>query len=735
MYRFLKRHWHVSLVTTTGILLSCWAFLAIEAELGERHRLEFEWVAQDRNRALKKGIEEGLDAVRSVQNLFQASEQVDARAFDLFTKALLNRYRGIQALGWLPLVTAEQRETFEREAAQEIPGYRILEPHDCTNGGPTQPAGARNWYFPLRYQQAAQGRGLFPGCDQAAFPQRRVLLERSWTSGKMVVSGRIPLRPGETTQFGFMAFQPVFADTLPSSGEDEHRASLRGFVVGVFRIAELADDAMRRLEPRGVEFLLRDESAPAGAQLLDFYISRLNRQSDATDDVINPSWDLSNSPKITESFPVADRLWSITCSPTHQFRSGEGFGQGHWIVLGGGLSLTLLMALFILHTRAGMRERMRIEEELRGSEQKLRVLFHQSPDTIMTVDRQGCALLVNRPMPGGTDAGDVGNCNLGFMPKRARERFHQALERVFDGGESAGLSYAGDDSTWWDLRILPLREGPRVSTAMVIATDVTEKRLLEAQAIRTARLASLGVLAASVAHEINNPNNAIQFNTSILSRSWVDILRVLERHRLEQGAFTVGGVPMEKAREGIPRLLEGIIRSSQRIQYIIGNLKHMARPDQGELDHRVDLEEVLQTTLSILQSQIQKHTDHCRLELPSSLPAVRGNAQQLEQVFINLVQNALQALPERSAGVTLSAALEPEGERIRVRVVDEGCGISDAIKARVTDPFFTTKGSGGTGLGLSISARIVQAHSGRMEITSQPGSGTEVCVVLPVSSN
>jgi len=506
--------------------------------------------------------------------------------------------------------------------------------------------------------------------------------------------------------------------------------------VGVFRIADLADEAMRLLEPRGVEFLLHDESALTGEQLLDFYDSRLNRNSGyVSEPTIKHSWDLPDSPKVTETFNVGDRQWSITCSATHQFRSGEGFGQGHWIVLGGGLSLTLIMTLFIVHTRAAMRIRMSIEEELRRSEQKLRVLFHQSPDIIMTVDRQGRPLIVNRPMPGGTNASGNGGREIIHIPKRAQVKFRKVLDKVFRSGDPAGLSYAGENSSWWDLRIVPLREEKSVNSAMVIATDVTEKRILEAHAIRTARLASLGVLAASVAHEINNPNNAIQFNASILSRSWEDILRVLEHHRQQHGEFTIGGVPVEKALEGMPRLLEGVVRSTQRIRNTVGNLKHMARPDHGELDHQVDLEEVLQTTLSILQSQIYKHSDNCRFELPSSLPAVRGNAQQLEQVFINLVINALHALPDRSASVILSATLEPEGEMVRVRVSDEGCGISDDIKARVTDPFFTTKGSNGTGLGLSITARIVQAHSGRMEIVSSPGKGTEVSVLIPVFSN
>jgi signal transduction histidine kinase len=722
----LRRHWLALVVAVTGVLLSVGAYQAIREELGARHQLEFQWVAQDRIRALKKGIREGLDAVRSLRDLFEAAGTLDERAFGRFAGALVARYRGIHALGWLPLVRADQRAGFEREAARELPGYRILEPAG-EGPDPTRPAATREWYFPVRYQQSDIGAGLVAGADQAGLPAHRALLEQAWSDGRMLVTGRIPLAPAALSQYGFMAFQPVYT----GAPRPEH---LRGFVVGVFRIADLADAAMRLLEPRGVEFLVQDESAAPAAALLDFYVSRLDRRPDAFQEAVSRSdWDQSGSPKVTETFDVANRRWSMTCSATHQFRSGEGFGEGHWIVLGGGLALTLIMTLFILHTRAGLRVRLRIEEELRRSEQKLRVLFHQSPDVIMTVDRQGAVLIVNRPMPGvpAAAAGD----SLGGLPERAQARFREALERVFRTGEADGLSYAGEGSSWWELRIVPLREARQVSAAMVIATDVTEKRVLEAHAIRNARLASLGVLAASVAHEINNPNNAIQFNASILTRSWEDLRRVLERHRQEHGEFTVGGVPVAKALEGMPRLLEGIARSAQRIQTIVGNLKHMARPDQGELDHRVDLGEVLHTSLSILQSQIQKHTDQCRLDLPEALPLVRGNPQQLEQVFINLLLNALQALPDRTAEVTLSAAAEADGERVRVWVSDRGCGIPEAIRDRVADPFFTTKGSAGTGLGLSISARIVQAHGGRLEIAARPGGGTEVSVWLPVAAS
>lgn len=320
-----------------------------------------------------------------------------------------------------------------------------------------------------------------------------------------------------------------------------------------------------------------------------------------------------------------------------------------------------------------------------------------------------------------------------FFSLKVQEKYVEVLKNVLQTGIASEMQFSGEDHFCWELRIVPLRVTDGVAVAMVILKDITEKRMLEANTIRNARLASLGVLAASVAHEINNPNNTIQFNTSILLRSWSDILGILKSFQTEHGDFMVGGVPIEQAVTGIPRLLEAIERNAQRIQTIVSNLKHLARPDQGELDHEVDISEVLHTSLSILQNQIRMLCDDCRLDIMEPLPAVRGNAQQLEQVFINVILNALQSLPRRSAAVRISAIQEDDGEFIRVSVSDQGAGISELNQSKVLDPFFTTKSEqGGTGLGLSISYRIIQNHKGKMVLKSNPGKGTDVIMHLPV---
>ena len=138
----------------------------------------------------------------------------------------------------------------------------------------------------------------------------------------------------------------------------------------------------------------------------------------------------------------------------------------------------------------------------------------------------------------------------------------------------------------------------------------------------------------------------------------------------------------------------------------------------------------------ILHNQIQKYTDVCTLEVNDDLPPLRGNSQQLEQVFINLLLNALQALPERSCGVHIEAALNETQEYMTITVRDEGYGISKDDLGKLTKPFFTTRGeSGGTGLGLSISQSIVERHGGSLVFASELGKGTTVTVMIPLNAS
>jgi len=238
-----------------------------------------------------------------------------------------------------------------------------------------------------------------------------------------------------------------------------------------------------------------------------------------------------------------------------------------------------------------------------------------------------------------------------------------------------------------------------------------------------------------VAHEINNPNNAIQFNASLVSRAWEDAEPILKEYFENNGDFALGGLAYSENQNLFPKLLSEITRNSDRIRRIVENLKHMARQDTGELTEDVDIQQVLESTLMILHNQIQKYTDVCNLTVPDDLPLVKGNSQQLEQVVINILLNALQSLPDRGKGVFISAGVNADDEFLIIRVRAEGRGIAERDMGRLTEPFFTKRSdAGGTGLGLSISRSIMEKHGGSLSFESELDIGTTAIIRIPVTA-
>ncbi len=379
-------------------------------------------------------------------------------------------------------------------------------------------------------------------------------------------------------------------------------------------------------------------------------------------------------------------------------------------------------------------EKKLADDALRDSENKLRTIFNQSPDKIMTVDGEGKVLLMNQDAAlehSGRRGEEIHSADM--LPSANREDYRQLLARAFENGEVSYLQYQAEDKpSWWEIRIVPIIEDSNVHACMVIATDITEKLNYQTQAIRNARLASIGVIATGVAHEINNPNNAIQTSAALYSHVWKDAMPVLREYFLEQGDFSLGGLSFAEEGESLGDLITEIMDNSRRIKAIVENLKHLGKKDQGELTEEVDVNTALRAAAGVLKSTIRKYTNHWVMELASDLPAVKGNFPQLEQVFINIMLNALQSLPDSEHGVRVESAIDPEKKSVMIRVIDQGSGISDENHLRVTEPFFTTRlEEGGTGLGLSISTTIIENHHGSIKYKSL-ATGTLVTLRFPI---
>jgi len=270
--------------------------------------------------------------------------------------------------------------------------------------------------------------------------------------------------------------------------------------------------------------------------------------------------------------------------------------------------------------------------------------------------------------------------------------------------------------------------------------EITERRLaeeeLEAQQrqLRQAdKMAALGTVVSGVAHEISNPNNFIMVNAPLLGELWLEVLEILEAEEWQSDLALAGSLGYEDLRERVPLLCQGILDGSKRIRNIVKELKEFSRSERLDLARPVDINQVIEAAVNLLQHNISKATRKFTLNREANLPRIKGYFQRLEQVLINLILNACQALPDPDQAVTVASKYDPESNQVMVVVTDQGIGIPAEEIALITDPFFTTKRHmGGTGLGLAVSSRIVADHGGRLEFNSEPGQMTEARVILPV---
>jgi polar amino acid transport system substrate-binding protein len=253
--------------------------------------------------------------------------------------------------------------------------------------------------------------------------------------------------------------------------------------------------------------------------------------------------------------------------------------------------------------------------------------------------------------------------------------------------------------------------------------------------VQADKMASLGILVAGVAHEINNPNGLILLNVPTIREAQQDAESILDGYYREHGDFTYGGIPYSRMRDKLPQLLAEMQEGAKRIKRIVEDLKDFARIDQGDSRELFDLNEVLETALRLVDATIRSATTRCEVSCADNLPKLLGIPQRIEQVIINLILNACQSLPGCNYAISFATACDRQTGTVSLRVRDEGIGIPLEHLTHLSDPFFTTRReSGGTGLGLSVSTTIIREHGGTLEFASLPGEGTTVTLTLPIAS-
>jgi PAS domain S-box-containing protein len=269
-----------------------------------------------------------------------------------------------------------------------------------------------------------------------------------------------------------------------------------------------------------------------------------------------------------------------------------------------------------------------------------------------------------------------------------------------------------------------------------VAEEVLKNREKDSLLLHQEKLASIGQLAAGVAHEINNPIGFVMSNLNTLKEYSVSLKKYCETVDASLGVTTHPDLLEAKKRFDLAYILEDIqpllaesLEGAERVRRIVLDLKDFARPDEREM-HEADLNQLIQSTINIVRNEL-KYVAELDLQL-GNLPRIICHPQQINQVISNLLVNAAHAIEQHGL---ITVRTSHEGSGVVLTVTDTGRGIPTELLNRIFDPFFTTKEVGkGTGLGLSISYDIVQKHGGTISVVSEVGVGTTFTVLLPVDA-
>lgn len=432
------------------------------------------------------------------------------------------------------------------------------------------------------------------------------------------------------------------------------------------------------------------------------------------------------------------------------------------------------------------------EQKLAESQLQLQTIIENEPECVKLMSADGSVLQMNRAgldMIGADTVEQViGQRVLEIIEPAYRADFMALTRRVFEG-ESGNLEFEicgfKGAHRWLDTHAVPLRDTQGKITALLgVTRDITGRKLIE-QALRNSRdeleekvlertadlqaanaallvekthqealitkleeaqnqllqsekLASIGQLAAGVAHEINNPVGFVNSNLGTLQQYMNDLLRLLAAYEGIEGALTDearGNLEQLKQeidaaylREDVGKLLSESMDGLRRVKRIVLDLKDFSHVDETEKQW-ANLEQGMESTLNVVWNELKYKTEVVKEY--GEIPEIECIPSQLNQVFMNLLMNAAHAIEERGK-ITIRTG-QDEGS-VWVEVEDTGKGIAPEHLTRIFEPFFTTKPVGqGTGLGLSLSYGIVQKHGGRIEVKSELGKGTVFRVVLPQS--
>jgi PAS domain S-box-containing protein len=372
--------------------------------------------------------------------------------------------------------------------------------------------------------------------------------------------------------------------------------------------------------------------------------------------------------------------------------------------------------------------------QLEAAEERLRVVLGLTESIVFEVDKEGRYLAVFTRSDGMLAVpreAVLGRTVTEVIGPQIGVPFLACIQRVLSKGEAEHFEYSLDmpgGRRWFSADALPV---PQRASVACLVRDITQQKTLELRLLQADRLAALGTLAAGVAHEVSNPLGYISSNLNFIAEGLAEMRQALGGAK---------GPPdlawLERTLEECVEALTEAQQGTTRIRDVVGDLKTFARgEDPGACEGQADVRRALETSINMALPELRSRARLVRHL--ADVPPALGNESRLGQVFLNLLLNAAQAIPEGAPEKnTVEAHLRAEGDKVVIEIRDTGQGIPPENLERIFDPFFTTRPVGvGTGLGLAICHGIVTGMKGEISVASTVGQGTCFRILLPAATD
>ncbi len=687
---------------------------------------QFQFEAADRIRVIDRKLSADLDVIYALVAFYAGSQAVDRDEFAAFTAPLLARHPGIQALEWIPLVRAGEREQHESDTRRE--GYATYRITELDSQSEPQPAGARPSWCPAHFVEPFSGNEPLLGFDHASSAACRETMERARVTGKVCATGQI--KDVAAGGAGVVLFAPIYPNQEDSPVPRQRPELLRGWVAAILHLQDLIEAAVPELNALGIDLVLRDESADAGNEPLSVHRATDGTPVEASDvppelTGERPNENGKGTIRYTGRLDVGGREWTVTCSPSSRYLSGQGT---RWPIgaLIAGLLITGLLAGW-LHLLVGRTRR--IEELVVKRTAERDRFFNMSLNLLCIADTNGYFKRVNPAWTrvlGFSEEELMARPFLDFVHPDDRATTILEAKKLGEGQDTVHFENryrAKDGSYHWLSWSCPAPE-PGETTLYAAARDITSRKRVE-RALQKAKDAAEAAnraktqFLANMSHELRTPLNAIMGYSYLLQQ---------EAQEAGQHRF-------------LPDL-KRIHDAGQHLLNLINEVLDLSKIEAGRIElepQQFSVKTVIDEVAGTVEPLVKENGNTLIIHGGEDPGTIHADLTRTRQILFNLLSNACKFTHEGRIDITVKREAIEGKEWVRFEISDTGIGMTPKQLRIVFDEFAqadasTTRKYGGTGLGLAITKKFCELMGGKISATSEIDKGSTFTVLLPAES-